>query len=237
LLPRLDLRRERLAVIVRSRDPDRAPLLGSGLPFTVAVKDGIDVPPRVCRDRPSAVDCEGARGEVPLRLEAAAIRHRPRVQEGSAALFHGRIHWSARFGFVRPVPGHVGAARSPDRQLPAADGADRNRAARLAVDADRHGKRPARIRGADVEDISTSGIAGEVDQVKVALDVDRRFGLNPAVRDPPDLNLAGGLPATVRVGMRDEEAQGKSHSRPDGDERAGVDHGSLISGSESASGP
>src|SRR4051794_37632440 len=71
-----------------------------------------------------------------------------------------------------------GAANS---ELAPADGPCRDRTAFLTIHPDRCRERPAKIGRANVEQISRSGFAGEVQQVQRAASVECRLRLDPAV--------------------------------------------------------
>src|SRR3954469_14248645 len=117
------------------------------------VPRGVDGPLVVGGNRAAAIHAVAASGEISLRLERGAVRVTTRVEKRRARLVEGRIDQAFRRGGVGSVPNDMHAPAAADRDLSAANRASRDRAARLAVDADRRRESPAVVPGADVEQV------------------------------------------------------------------------------------
>ena len=113
------------------RHPHPPPRLARAGVLGPAVPGDVDVPRAVGGDRPAAVQPGGLPHQVALRLEGRPGLVGPRVEHRRAA---ERV---LRPGAVRAVPGDVDPPALAQRDLAAADGPDRDRRARLAVDPDR----------------------------------------------------------------------------------------------------
>ena len=186
--PRRSFRREARAAVRRSRQPH------SPRGFPGITCDVVGVPRHIHRtglvhgERAAAVDVKRVRRQVPLRLEGRALRVGPGIEHRAAGALRLRVRHAPRQRRVGAVPGHVHPSIRTGRNLRAANRAGRDRAARLAVDAERPGERPAAIGRRDVEQISSSRGSREVDEMDDAVASGRNLRLNAAVRHALDVD-------------------------------------------------
>src|SRR5262249_36418288 len=125
---------EGLAVVRRLGDPDLAIGLAAHRADLDTVPGDVDVALVVGGHAAAAVEQEGLLHQVALLFECLAAFVQPAIEHGSALI--GRL----RHCLAGAVPGYVDSELLAERDLTAADGADRDRTAGLTVDAERFGK-------------------------------------------------------------------------------------------------
>src|SRR5262249_55530587 len=130
-----------------------------------AVPGDVDVALVIGRHATAAVEEEGLLHQVALLFKRLAGLVQSAVEHGSAAV--GRL----RHGLAGAVPGYVDPALLAERDLTAADCADRDRTAGLTVDAERFGKAFLPRFATDIEQVALGVLAFEVNQVQHTLGI------------------------------------------------------------------
>ena len=142
------------------------------------VPGDVDISIMIGRDRRPAIKARMELNYIALRLKSIAgviesgIKHRRLVL------------LKPRFCNARTHPSHMHTIISPQRQVRAANCAERDHAAGLAVDASRFCEALPIIVGSNIERIAMRRIAAKVDQMNSARRINFRLWLQAAVWDP-----------------------------------------------------